>query len=111
MHVLRVSRRRQHQRRDTGVLTINARREELFGRYGWAVTGYTPRPYPGRVLLVWPREEVALDPDDLTMGWQIVAPNSEVTVTPGMHLTSITRYVYDLGDRLRACLSTMTTPM
>jgi thioesterase domain-containing protein len=76
----------------------------LAGRYAWAVGGYKPRPYRGRVALFWSSEEVPADTPDPSQGWGGVLRDLEVHFTPGTHLTSITRHTEQLAAQLRACL-------
>ena len=82
----------------------NWEEDRLIKIYHRALENYVPRPYSGRVVLFCPTEEYPANPKDPTMGWGKAAPNIEVQMVPGDHVTCITRYVKTLADRMKACL-------
>lgn len=85
-----------------GPQTVPAKqREELFGRYTWAQTGYIAAPYNGRVALFWPRDEVPAKISDPTMGWRKLVREADTFFVPGHHLTSITHSLPILTAQLR----------
>jgi thioesterase superfamily protein len=83
----------------------SAQGAELAGRYAWAISGYRPEPYPGRVALFWSQDEVSPDRADTSMGWRRLVHDLEINFTPGTHLTSVTRHAGALAKQLRASLS------
>jgi len=78
-------------------------RSDVDRRYGWAITEYDPRPYGGRVALIWPRDEAAAS-EDPTRGWRRIVPHAEAHVTPGTHLETVTRHGADLAALIRRLL-------
>ncbi len=80
-------------------------RSDVDRRYGWAITEYDPRPYGGRVALIWPSDEVVAS-DDPTRGWGRIAPNAQAHVTPGTHLGTVTRHGAELAALIRRLLDT-----
>ena len=80
------------------------RQWEIMQSYEKAMAAYIPSPYEGRVTVFWPREEPAECVGDPTMGWHHVAREVEVHLLPGGHLTSITKYIEVVGERLKSCL-------
>jgi hypothetical protein len=82
----------------------NWEEDRLIKIYFRALENYIPRPYSGRVVLFYPTEEYPANPKDPTMGWGKVAPNLEVQMVPGDHVTCITRYVKTLADKMKVCL-------
>ena len=75
--------------------------------YRRAVAGFIPRPYRGRVVLLRAAEAQLSASDDPTMGWSRVAPDCEVHVIPGGHVTALTRHVQSVAEPLRATLATL----
>jgi thioesterase domain-containing protein len=72
--------------------------------YSRALQGYVPRPYSGRVALLWPAKERWKRDRDPTFGWGRVASQLETHVVPGGHITCITEHMESLADRMKACL-------
>ncbi len=72
--------------------------------YRRAVAGFIPRPYQGRVVLLRAAEAPLLRPDDPTLGWCRVAPDCEVHVIPGGHVTALTRNIEAVAEALEATL-------
>lgn len=80
-------------------------RWDITDSYHKIMDSYIPRPYKGRVTLLWPDEAASEVPGDPTMGWHRVAREGvEVLGIPGKHLTCITRHAEALAERLKACL-------
>ncbi|HEY5724374.1 MAG TPA: thioesterase domain-containing protein, partial [Methylomirabilota bacterium] len=69
--------------------------------YHSAFRRYAPAPYVGRAVLLRGEEEPAYRPDQ---GWSRILPRLQVEVIPGNHLTSITRHVDVLANRLEQIL-------
>jgi thioesterase domain-containing protein len=58
-----------------------------------ALARYAPRPYAGKIVLLW-SDEMAARAEQLTRSWQRVAPQAGVGLgIPGTHLTSLTRHL------------------
>jgi len=72
--------------------------------YGRALRAYSPRPYHGRVVLLWPEEETVRHPGDPTQGWGRVASSVEVRVIPGGHLTCVTTHVPAVASEIRRAI-------
>jgi len=79
--------------------------DDLNWLYRDIIDRHIPGCYAGRVALLAPTEEIgprsSLDPEV----WRTVAPNLEINLVPGGHLTCITEHVEDLAvalDRLLA---------
>src|SRR5207248_5545061 len=62
-------------------------RQEWLSVYEWAVAGYRPEPYPGKVTFFWTEEEPTRK-----NGWRSWITNNEVDIhiVPGNHITSRT---------------------
>jgi amino acid adenylation domain-containing protein len=82
----------------------NWEEDALVKIYFRALDSYVPRPYSGRVVLFCPAGEYTANLKDPTMGWGKAAPNLEVQMVPGDHVTCITRYVKTLADKMTVCL-------
>jgi hypothetical protein len=84
-----------------------------------AVATYVRRPYPGRVMFVWPAEEPVNMPDeptlkwdqvtDKSLGWSQVVRNLEICEVPGGYVTLVTKDINVLVDRMKACLDRAQT--
>jgi thioesterase domain-containing protein len=79
----------------------HAERREAYGR---VLSAYTPGPYRGRVVLLWPEGEPARHPGDSTQGWSDVAAALEVRSIPGGHLSCVTTHVRALATQMRDAL-------
>jgi len=93
-------------RRDAAVsaATLEARGRALLKDYWMARRRYTPRPYDGDVVLLWPADYKTAHGADATQGWAAVARRVDVRIIPGTHETCTTTHIDALADRLRACL-------
>ncbi|HEV3468924.1 MAG TPA: amino acid adenylation domain-containing protein [Pyrinomonadaceae bacterium] len=89
---------------DVSISCDPRRGAELDLSYLGATHGYVPKPYPGRVTLLWPEEAAASVGGDPTMGWRGVAAEVEVRAVPGDHATCITLHQEALAGELRSCL-------
>ncbi len=78
-----------------------SRATSLEEAYRRAITWYVPGWYRGTITLFRPEASRKRRPE---LAWRMVALGVDVHDVPGDHLTSITRYVDVLGERLRACL-------
>jgi thioesterase domain-containing protein len=79
---------------------------DRLGRHSWAIAGYMPRQYRGRVALFWSRDKHRKPMSDPTNGWKAVAEDIDVHFTPGGHNSMITTYVETLAEQLRLWLNT-----
>ncbi len=79
-----------------------ALRQDWMGIFIWAVSGYIPRQYLGRVAYFFAGER----PAKRSMWWGEVTESEkvEVHVIPGTHETCRTLYLHDLAEQLRICL-------
>jgi thioesterase domain-containing protein/acyl carrier protein len=82
-------------------------RERLYADYLQAIGSYIPRRYAGAVTLVVAKDagKDAAQQGRSDLMWRTVAPNVRIHVTPGDHLTCITRHAAALGEFLAACLA------
>jgi thioesterase domain-containing protein len=64
---------------------------------------YTPAPYPGRVVVLWPSDDI--ERPQAAKWWAAVAREVSFLVVPGNHATSPTDHVEALADALRRCLA------
>jgi len=76
----------------------------LHNHYERATDGYLPRRHSGRVTIIWAREDLERSSTDPTLPWHRLAPNSEVQVVPGDHLTMLTEHAQHLAECFRSCL-------
>jgi len=76
-------------------------RQDWLSVYEWAVAGYLPSPYPGKVTFFWTEEEPARK-----YGWRPGIKSNEVDIhiIPGNHISSRTRYLSILAEHLRTCV-------
>ena len=69
--------------------------------FGWVVNNYTPRPYPGKAVLLWTRDYLANKDQWLAL----TDPEETVhALMRGSHITCRTRHLDALAEDLRACL-------
>ena len=70
-----------------------------------ALRRYIPKPYPGRVTLLWADERPA-DPTDRRLGWRALASGGlDVRVIPGDHSSMMKEpHVQVLAQELRSAL-------
>lgn len=80
-------------------------RRDWLGIYDWIASGYMPHPYPGKVALFWTDEEpLRIREWDKSMFTQLKANDVETYIVPGNHITSRTRYISVLADKLSLCM-------
>jgi aspartate racemase len=80
------------------------RRRRVGAVYDRAMLAYVPKPYRGRITLLWPDELPLSDPDDPTEGWNEVASEVDVQTVSGGHISCVTSNVHNLAKTLRGCL-------
>ena len=81
-------------------------RQEWPSLYSWAASGYMPHSYPGKITFFWTEEEPNRRKRwGKLMGTKTKAYEEESHIIPGNHLTSRTRYLPVLAERLRMCLN------
>lgn len=78
-----------------------ALREDWLSVYEWAVAGYQPSPYTGKLTFFWTEEEPARK-----YNWRPWIAHNEVDIhiIPGNHITSRTRHLSVLAEHLRQCV-------
>ena len=78
--------REDHPQRFSLLPATGALRQDWMAVFVWAVSGYDPRPYPGKVTYLFARE----NPDSRKLWWGKVkeADNVELHIVPGTHETS-----------------------
>jgi len=91
--------------------TSHDRRERRNDAYRRALLGFVPKPYDGRVTVLWPSELKLGDATDPTAGWSKVAADVEVKTVPGGHITCLTKNVNHLAHALKACIETTRQSM
>jgi len=99
-------------RRDTTAAseaTLEARGRALLKDYWMARRRYSPPPYDGDVVLLWPVDQKTAYGADATQGWGVVARRVDVRAIPGTHETCTTEHIGALSDCLRACLDEADT--
>jgi thioesterase domain-containing protein len=103
-HVDRLMRRWQeeHPQRFALIPAATALRQDWMAVFIWAVSGYDPRPYPGKITYLFARD----NPAGRTVWWGTVgdAHNVETHAIPGTHTTCRTQHIHSLAERLRACV-------
>jgi aspartate racemase len=76
----------------------------LMERYYRVIMRYFPRPYPGRVVVLVPRDEPLRATADRTQGWGRLAASVDVHEVPGDHHTVVREHADVIADRLRPYL-------
>ncbi len=69
--------------------------------YNWVLTNYAPKPYKGRVTMLLTKQHLEQAPFILKQ-WKKVAPQIQVEMIPGTHLSCITTHLADIGAKIRA---------
>ncbi len=95
--------RDEHPQRFSLIPASEALRQDWFGLFIWATSGYVPRQYPGKMTYFFARE----NPDGRRLWWGKVTETEEVEIhtIPGTHETCRTEYLHNLAEQLRMCLS------
>ena len=92
------------RRAPTDAATLEARGRALLKDYWMVRRRYSPRPYDGDIVLLWPAAHKTGHSDDATQGWAALARRVDVRAIPGTHETCTTKHIDALADCLRACL-------
>ncbi len=104
-HVDKLMRRWQdeHPRRFSFIPAAEALRQDWMAVFIWAVSGYLPHPYPGKMTYFFARE----NPDSRNLWWGKVAETENVAIhfIPGTHEACRTRYIHEMAEQVRTCLS------
>jgi amino acid adenylation domain-containing protein len=85
--------------------------EQVTAHYGYwwdAWMNYVPRPYPGRVTMLWPAEVAGNPPWNPTASWSDLAPALDWRVVPGDHVTMMKDQFQFVAQELRACIDEVT---
>ncbi|HVF38563.1 MAG TPA: amino acid adenylation domain-containing protein [Gemmatimonadaceae bacterium] len=69
-----------------------------------AWTSYSPRPYPGRVAIIWPVEGPANPPWNPSALWKRLTPHLDWRLVPGNHWTMLHQHFDDSARALSASL-------
>jgi hypothetical protein len=64
---------------------------------------YIPRPYPGLLTILTPREELR-GSEEPSRGWKDFTERVQVHQIPGGHGTCVTVHAQAVGEQLRNCL-------
>ena len=104
-HVNNLMRRweEQHPKRFSRIPAAEALRQDWMAVFVWAVSGYLPRRYGGKMTYLFARE----NPDSRNLWWGKVAEteNVEMHFIPGTHETCRTEHLHDLAECLKVCLN------
>jgi thioesterase domain-containing protein len=104
-HVNRLLQRWQmeHSRRFSLLPAAQALRQDWMALFTWAVSGYFPCKYPGKMTYLFAQE----NPDSRHLWWGKVVEgeNVEILNTPGTHETCRTEHLHEMAHRLKSCLS------
>lgn len=95
--------RDEHPKHFSLIPSAEALRQDWMAVFVWAVSGYFPRQYPGKMTYLFARE----NPDSRKLWWGHVAEteNVEIRTIPGTHETCRTEHLHDMAEHLRMCLS------
>ncbi|HEV3096083.1 MAG TPA: thioesterase domain-containing protein [Candidatus Dormibacteraeota bacterium] len=95
--------RAKHPRRLSPLPAAGAMRQDWLAVFIWAVSGYAPRPYRGKVTYLFARE----NHDRRKLWWGQVRPSDgvDIRLTPGTHESCRTDHLDDLAEQIRSCLS------
>lgn len=104
-HVNQLIRRWQarHPNRLSLIPDAEALRQDWMAVFVWAISGYSPTRYRGKITYLFARE----NPDSRKLWWGNVSEteNAEIFIIPGSHETCRTTYLHDLAQQLSACLN------
>jgi hypothetical protein len=108
-HVNELIRRWQarHPNRLSLIPAAEALRQDWMAVFVWAISGYSPARYRGKITYLFARE----NPDSRKLWWGNVSEtaNAEIFTIPGTHETCRTTYLHDLAQQLSACLNQAET--
>ncbi len=92
----------EHPQRFALLPAAGALRQDWFGPFIWAVSGYQPRQYQGKITYLFARE----NPDGRKLWWGEVSEDeqAEFHFIPGTHETCRTEHLHTLAEQLRVCL-------
>ena len=85
--------------------------EQVNAHYGYwwdAWMNYVPRPYPGRVTMLWPAEMPGNPPWNPAASWSDLTPALDWRVVPGNHITMMKDQFEFVARELRACIDEVT---
>lgn len=104
-HVNELIRRWQarHPGRFSLIPTAEALRQDWMAVFIWAISGYSPTRYRGKITYLFAREN--FDSRKLWWGNASETANAEIFTIPGTHETCRTTYLHDLARQLSACLN------
>ncbi len=71
-----------------------------FLRYVRAHRFDIPRPYDGRVLLLWPKEQ-PVEHGDILRDWSRIAPRVEIAHVSGTHHAAVSRHLGEIAGAMR----------
>lgn len=95
--------REEHPKRLSLIPAAEALRQDWMAVFVWAVSGYLPRRYRGKMTYLFARE----NPDSRNLWWGKVVEteNVEIHFIPGTHETCRTEHLHDLAECLKVCLN------
>ncbi len=95
--------RQEHPQHFSLIPSAQALRQDWMAVFVWAVSGYFPRQYPGKMTYLLARE----NPDSRKLWWGQVTEteNVEIHTIAGTHETCRTEYLHDLTGQLHTCLN------
>lgn len=93
----------RHPKRLSLIPAAEALRQDWMAVFIWAISGYSPTRYRGKITYLFARE----NPDSRKLWWGNVSEteNAEIFSIPGSHETCRTTYLHDLAQQLSACLN------
>ena len=79
--------------------------QDYVGVFSWAVTGYRPGIYGGKITFYWAREE-----PEIARTWQPVTGRKEPAdieehAVPGTHMSCVTDHAREVAESLSECLN------
>jgi thioesterase domain-containing protein len=95
--------REEHPKRFSLIPAAEALRQDWMAVFVWAVSGYLPRRYRGKMTYLFARE----NPDSRNLWWGKVVETEHVEIhfIPGTHETCRTEHLHDLAECLKVCLN------
>jgi thioesterase domain-containing protein len=94
--------RDEHPQRVSLIPAADALRQDWMALFVWAVSGYVPHSYPGKMTYLFAQD----NPDGRHLWWGTPHETArvEIRVIPGTHETCRTEHLHALADQLSGCL-------
>ncbi|MEO7682307.1 MAG: AMP-binding protein, partial [Gemmatimonadaceae bacterium] len=74
------------------------------GHWWWAWRRHEPRPYPGRVAILWPTGAPGYPPWNARAGWAHLTTDLDWRVVPGDHVSMMDKHLEETMRELNACI-------